>query len=347
MFSTFVRGCQMRLTNHRQRASHRPRTSGFTLIELLVVIAIIALLVGILLPALAKARFAARLSASLSNVRQMGIAMTTYGNDNKGWYPLTPMADADEKALNGSPPPAVLKNQYRWGGVAGLFSMNQRGTATSPSGLYSGWIAPVNNGQPYYQTPRFERRAPMESYVDGFGVLTNPNDRRDFIHSYIAKDTATSTAANNPAGATGDVPVSGNWLTLPQVTPRAPGNESEVVGYNISYMYFAGLKLDEPGVVKSVPMWGDETDGPDATTFALYNPPTEPPRQGHEPGTYGPLDNNGTEGGTWVFSDGHGDVIKTNIQTLFFGSGANDAQSINFGTANTPRQRSNRINTMD
>lgn len=55
--------------------------SGFTLIELLVVIVIIALLAAILFPVFAKARERARQTTCLSNIKQIGLALTQYQGD--------------------------------------------------------------------------------------------------------------------------------------------------------------------------------------------------------------------------------------------------------------------------
>ena len=60
---------------------------GFTLIELLVVVAILAVLIAILLPSLGRAREKAKAVACSSNLRQMGLAMVVYYQQNNNIFP--------------------------------------------------------------------------------------------------------------------------------------------------------------------------------------------------------------------------------------------------------------------
>ena len=60
---------------------------GYTLLELLVTIAVIAILVAMLLPALSIAKERANIIACNGNLRQIGLALTLYADDNYGKYP--------------------------------------------------------------------------------------------------------------------------------------------------------------------------------------------------------------------------------------------------------------------
>lgn len=84
------------------------REYGFTLIELLVVIAIIAILAAILFPVFAKVREKARQTTCTSNMKQIGLALMQYVQDNDETYPSIGSIDPNWETDTNS-------NQAGWG----------------------------------------------------------------------------------------------------------------------------------------------------------------------------------------------------------------------------------------
>ena len=298
---------------------HRP-SLGFTLIELLVVIAIIAILISILLPALAGARDAARKMKGLSNVRGMGVVMTLYANDNRSWYPV--FFAPNRSHIGNFQGRETLDRQWWYGGVAGLFSFEQFGDGENP-----GYVHPAAFGTPRYAdgntVPLLER------YIDSYGILVSPNDTLDIDYGRIGNNGVGSIPTYNPSR---------------ERVPKVPGSREQIVSYNISYLYIAGLRTDEPKVVTAAPIWGDETLSADVSTNAWYRNATDRQQWDVEFGEYARQDNWGDEGAQFVFTDGHADFLQGDIEDTFFSQDTKtNAQSINI----VDRFRSFRTQTID
>lgn len=71
----------------RRVSARRTALPAFTLVELLVVVAIIALLTAILLPVFFTVRGKARQTVCVSNLRQIGMAISLYSQDEDDLYP--------------------------------------------------------------------------------------------------------------------------------------------------------------------------------------------------------------------------------------------------------------------
>jgi len=116
--------------------------AGFTLIELLVVIAIIAILAAILFPVFARAREQARKASCASNLRQHGLALSMYCQDQDGLLPTMaakPSETPDLATMNEALDPYVKNSN--------LFRCPSDHAYWKAEGSSYGWV-PLFNGLP-------------------------------------------------------------------------------------------------------------------------------------------------------------------------------------------------------
>jgi len=154
-------------TSAERPARGAPRRSrrGFTLIELLVVIAIVSLLVSILLPSLSKARDIAKRVVCLTNVRQIGISIHLYSQDNDGWGMGAYRGDAHLIHYGGATGPVYLGTLM----VAGNIPL-------PPDVLY----CPNSQFAPAWRSPQWAETTPQENkwssnIASVCSYMTNPN----------------------------------------------------------------------------------------------------------------------------------------------------------------------------
>jgi len=130
---------------------------GFTLIELLVVIAIIGSLVAILMPALAGARARTRLTVCATNLRELGIGLSSYMRDSGDIFPyVSYMPSISSAPLVNVVDPIyladVLKNH-----------VGNEKTFKCPDDMGHLQRDDPNNGKSYFESERssYEYRTPM------------------------------------------------------------------------------------------------------------------------------------------------------------------------------------------
>lgn len=295
----------MRLRSSSSRPFHSGRT-GFTLVELLVVIAVVALLIGVLLPALGQARDAAQKSSSKSNLRQLFTFMRYYATDYRDVFPIVPGMPPSQ-TINRNPLPQFLfQAQDQYGGFAGFFNLEQTPVDANgepivlPSGIYRLSVPRSNQMLTWDQGARGgqgqwvlrDARPIMERYMtqpSDFQVLQSPADKEDG-----APDTGT---------------------LFPVVQPSTIKDQRDVIWFNISYMYIAGVT---PGMGARLAILGDETNQIDNGNGVASLGPAQALARGTLRVGYTNLaergyqeeDNHGEEGGNWAYTDGSVEFLK-------------------------------------
>lgn len=93
---------ELAISHRRCRGPHKGH--GFTLIEILVVLAIVSALAAILFPVFSTVRENARRTSCLSNLRQLGLAIHAYAQDNDDRLPYgVDICDKYSNGWNGTP----------------------------------------------------------------------------------------------------------------------------------------------------------------------------------------------------------------------------------------------------
>ena len=114
---------------------------AFTLVELLVVIAIISVLAAMLMPALENAIESARSVQCISNLKNIGLNVNYYADDNKEYFPI---------ALNAPTINMTIKNAMRYGGT--WYSSTGNGGSWSGGGHWDVKLAAhyLESGEIFY-----------------------------------------------------------------------------------------------------------------------------------------------------------------------------------------------------
>ena len=149
------------------------RQEGFTLIELLVVIAIIAILAAILFPLANSLKSKANRAASLSNLRQIGIALRLYCTDGDGCLPpqIDPVTQLD---WSGQLVVAKLLDPKMLSAPADRLFRRPLGAPSAIGALYSRSYG-NNSAKWTYLGNGYQSPWPKDTYARGARLFTVPS----------------------------------------------------------------------------------------------------------------------------------------------------------------------------
>lgn len=112
----------MRLLTRPDRSAAKRARTAFSLIDLLVSMAVVAVLIALLMPSLSSIREAARRVVCASNVRQIGLGIAMYADDDKGLLPYTKFANVNRSHAESQSMVILRDAPQTWDGLGLLYS---------------------------------------------------------------------------------------------------------------------------------------------------------------------------------------------------------------------------------
>jgi prepilin-type N-terminal cleavage/methylation domain-containing protein/prepilin-type processing-associated H-X9-DG protein len=304
----------------------RIRKSGFTLVELLVVIAIIGMLIGLLLPAVQAAREAARRNSCSNNLKQIGLGLHNYADQNlkngDNVFPAVsrtkPNSALDNYALvrTGASWLAEILGGMEEGNLLGQFDFTRPLTNTSQSNngnliqnRISFALCPSNSNQPQSSSPAAANYRANGGVTDNGGSAdvaiwssTDDNGGLSFAKNLRISEFTDGTSKTVMVGESREEYGTGNigcrWAfgELWQFASTGMGTLSNGV--------WTGIRANNPRIKLM-----------DATTFpALARHTTDSASTTYTPLKYGPSSFHTGKLVGHLFADGHVEFIASSIE---------------------------------
>ena len=177
------------------------KAEAFTLIELLVVIAIVGLLAAMLMPALRKARESARATKCAGNLRQLGLAMQMYLDEQGRYFGYYDTVPGGRLWYFG------LEQPFNPSGAPGTRNLDLTKAKLYP---YFQTVHGIEICPSYdYRSSKWRQKYKAVSYGYGYnvyGLVTNGagkmfTELRDPTHTICFADTAQVNTFQSPASA--------------------------------------------------------------------------------------------------------------------------------------------------